>query len=137
MKFTFHLIKILVSIYVIFIAASCQASTKQLDIYNDPDEMEKEILQFISPGSLISDAERVMVQNGFKCQHINNTPYSKWRKPSGVSIEAKTIRYKPSDVLSCQRTQSFLIARTKWYVTVAYKNQHVSNVAVSVDSTGP
>jgi len=90
MKLASYLLKVIAFIYILSVSISCQASKKQLELYSDPDELEKEILQITPIGTLISEAERVMVQNGFGCQYINNTSYSKRRKPNGASIEAKT-----------------------------------------------
>lgn len=117
---------------------SCQPPSIYIEIRSDPDQMEREILQAVPVGTLITNAEKIMKQNNFACEYVSNTSYSKFRKPGAGSIESRTISYKPSDILSCQITRSYyFIAYTKWRVIFAYKNQRVSNVVVSIESTGP
>ena len=116
---------------------SCYANSQQIKLYDDPDEMEKQLLRFIPLGSSITDAEKIMKDNGFQCTYILNTPYSKSRKPVKGSIEARSIIYKPSDTLSCKTNQSFIIAYTTRYAIIAFEKQLVTNIVVSIESAGP
>lgn len=132
-----ELIGNLLVICSLLLNTSCYANSQQIKLYDDPDEMEKELLRSIPLGSSITDAEKIMKDSGFQCTYRLNTPYSKWRKPVEGSSEDRSTIYKPSDTLSCKTTQYFIIAYTTRYATIAFEKQLVTNIVASIESAGP
>jgi hypothetical protein len=116
---------------------SCYADLHQIKLQDDPDQMEKQLLRFIPLGSSTTDAEKIMKDNGFQCTYRWDTPYSKWRKAIEGSSEDRSTIYKPSDTLSCETTQSFIIAYTRRVATIAFEKQLVTNIVASIESVGP
>jgi hypothetical protein len=119
------------------ICTSCLTPSIPIQFHSDPDQMEKEISQSIPPGTLITDTEKIMQQNGLTCEYQNNVPYGKSRyvRTAYNSRKFEVIWYPASDILSCSKRNSYVIGYVEWIIIVPYKNQRVSNsVAVSRDS---
>ncbi len=93
--------------------------------------MEKEILRHIPLDSSIYDAEKIMKQNGFKCNRVENQSYGEQSQFAINSAAEKISRNTASGLLFCDATHSyFIFGYTRWNVTLVFKNEVIKDVRV-------
>ena len=105
----------------------------KLRMYADSQSMKKELLKEMPIGSLIHDAKKIMEENGFNCEMMENTAFSENRDGD----PQKPIVHEGEDFLFCNKreTVGVLVIR-EWDVIIVRKGDVVSDVFVNVGLTG-
>jgi hypothetical protein len=111
---------------LLFIFVWCNPVT-EMHFYDNPDEMEQEILRYIPIGSSIADAKIMMERNRFNCTYSENETFVRER---GSQSNFRQTLYK-GDHLYCFRERRVLLSYQKWQASIVYKNKHVTAVYVS------
>jgi hypothetical protein len=118
--------KILLAMCLLFIIVWCNPIT-EMYFYDNPDEMEQEILRYIPIGSSITNAKMVMERNRFNCTYSENETFIRERRNQGNFSQT----LHKGDHLYCFRERGFLIAYQKWQASIVYTNKRVTAIYVS------
>lgn len=92
-----------------------------IKLQNTPQELRAEVLNQVSVGSSIDDAQKMMETNGFKCNFVQN-----------ALIPAKPEYH--SNALKCEKTKVDGLSGTIWNVFFIFTpTQAVADVEASID----
>ncbi|MDY6785131.1 MAG: hypothetical protein SW833_21740 [Cyanobacteriota bacterium] len=130
---------ILLGILVFCIAiliSSCWAKMTKFKFYEDPDLMEQEIQRFISLGSSVTEARKIMESNGFVCDYVENSTFARERDDPSAPGGVKQTIYENVDFLYCDISKGFIVSR-RWQAALVYEDSQVTFISVSTGLTGP
>ncbi len=103
---------------------------EEIQLYNDDHLMRQEILRKIPQGSSIKQAQVIMEKNGFACSGIKNGSFAESTSEKGNYKYHKGINF-----LSCEKKKSGFLSNRRWQIAIVDKNNRVSEVLVSVNTT--
>ena len=126
-----------ITLFFVSFAAVAQITTNKIKFYDDSDLMEQEILRFIPIGSSIEQAKKIMEQNRFKCEYMENSTFSRVRYDENAPGRIRQTVYPNVDFLYCDISKGFLIVERRWQSCIAYEDKKVTMVSVFTGLTGP
>jgi hypothetical protein len=126
------IIAVLIGSSLVLLIAQCIVGNLQLAIIgkkiwlnDDNSLLRQEVRHHIPIGSSITDANSLLILNGFKCRYTKNS--------DSPSDDWNTIRTsKDGDYLFCYLEVSRLVCATTYKPFIYYKNEIVTNVDTAV-----
>lgn len=128
---------VFVTLFFVSFAAVAQITTNKMKFYDDPDVMEQEILRFMPIGSSIELGKKIMEQNGFKCEYMENSTFSRVRHDENAPGRIRQTVYRNADFLYCDISKGFFLVERRWQSVIVHENRIVTMVSVSTGLIGP
>ncbi|MDY6785129.1 MAG: hypothetical protein SW833_21730 [Cyanobacteriota bacterium] len=98
--------------------------------------MEQEIQRFIPLGSSVAEAQKIMEDNSFKCDYVEDGTFSRVRYNSNAPGGTTRTIYRNVDFLYCDVSKGFIVSR-RWQAALVYEDSQVTFISVSTALTGP